>query len=223
MIVHSLVFTALFYLALYPKRAGWGLEGISLTGVSPYFESRTWALVMDLHFKAKVSINNPNKVGSWMERSRYEIFAVWQPLSDVRVIGEVNLPRKTWIPPAGIRGGKGGSASIVADVVISRLTIPLSLRLLVSIMREGGIKILALGSAQVLSLNFVRTLVGIRCLERVAISFFAPEFAWMPANVSSSCQFTYQPLPRLVRNSTLLPFLDRVYVFRPLPRLMGVQ
>jgi len=206
MLVRTLVASAIFFLSLYPRAARWSIEGVKLTSVVPYFDN--WLFVIDLHLVAQVKIVNPNHFGSFLERSRYEVFGVWRQYSSVRQLGVISLTR-SWIPR------RGQSAVLSAAVHLQALDIGILLKLLVTILRQGSLTVLALGSAQVQSLNSVRTLVGVKCLETLNISFSDSRFAWLATHDGSSdtCKFSYQPLPRAIRQAQELPLLDRRYVF----------
>jgi len=213
MLVQTLIVTALFYLALYPKRTGWGIEHVRIKGVIPYFEWKSFLLMLmiDLHLSAKVRIENPNAMGSLLERARYEVFVAKGKFTGVRLLGQVSVGRN-WI--AGVADGP---TSVEAEVDLQALDVPTALRMLVEILRQGQLQILALGTAQVLSLNSIQTLVGIRCVESLSISFLSSSFASLTAGVSHSCEYSYQPLSRSVAREPLLPFLDRHYVFSSFP------
>jgi len=213
MLVQTLIATALFYLALYPKRAGWGIEHVRIKGVIPYLEWKSFLLMLmiDLHVIARVRIENPNALGSMLERARYEVFVVKGQFSGVRLLGQVSVGRN-WI--AGVADGP---TSVEAEVDLQALDVPTALDMLVEILRDGKVQILALGTAQVLSLNSFSTLIGVRCVESLSISFLSSSFASLASGVSHSCEYSYQPLLRSVAREPLLPFLDRHYVFSSFP------
>lgn len=213
MIVKSIIATAIFYLALYPKRSKWGIERITLTGFWPCIVESSIGL--DIYLDAFVQIINPNLFGSELERARYEVFVIFSPYQKI-YLGLITLDQKYWIPGANI--GENGVVTICAQFHLQSLNVPLALRLLHTIFRTGSLDILALGTAQVNSLSAVKTLVGIKCVESISIAFWSSHFLKLNSEdgQSNNCEFTYQPLPRYVRILPVLPLLDRRYIHNPI-------
>jgi len=56
--------------------------------------------------------------------------------------------------------------------------------------------------------------VGIRCDERIDIHLFSLyTLATLDGIGGKNCVFTYQPLSKAIKNSVILPLLDRRYLF----------
>ena len=207
MLVLTLMATAAFYLALYPARSKWGIENARMTGLTVGWHDG--GFVFNVSVLARVFVANANVFGAELERARYEIFGSLGPVVTKRdsiYLGEA------FVGPTKVAGKS--TTSMVAEVKLISIDFSTALRLLYLIFKNGSLPITALGSAQVTSLDQVHTLVGIRCDERIDIHLFSLyTLATLDGIGGKSCVFTYQPLPKAIKDSPILPLLDRRYLF----------
>lgn len=165
--------------------------------------------LMDIYLSAKIDVFNPNLVGSWIDRARFDLFITFSRF-DVRRIGEGRMGIAL-LPSRRIK-------ALHANVHINDLDLYLAFKVLHELWNNDGVlNVRALGFAQVRPhTSVVRArnitmnpfLVAIQCTENIRVSLRG-QFISLVTNPSRNCVYTYDFLSPILEKADDLPTLDR--------------